>query len=164
MYKIIKSKNFAILLVVTILAGLLLSGSLVAIAQEAGYVDGTLEVRLSEWSLGFDEAVVNRTDLADSTTIGAELSVHVVNEGSFDHNLTIKIETAGGEYYVRTKLLKPGEETTFAVSLPMGEYELYCSLAGHAGQGMEGTLVVQESAETEDMNQDEEEDEGYGGY
>ena len=147
-----------------IFAELLLSGSLAVNAQEAGYIDGTLEVQLNEWTLGFDEAVVNRAKLSDSTTIGAELPIHVVNEGSYEHNLTIKIETAEGEFYVRTKLLKPGEEKTFTVSLPAGEYKLYCSLAGHAGQGMEGTLVIQEGGETEDLNQDKKEDEGYGSY
>lgn len=164
MYKLEKNMSLTLLLGMTILAGLLLSGSLAVRAQEAGYMDGTLEVRLSEWSLGFDEAVINRAELEDSTTIGNELPVHVVNEGSYEHNLTIKIETDGGEYYVRTKLLKPGEETTFVVSLPTGEYELYCSLEGHTQQGMEGALVIGEGAETEEMDQEEEDGGGtYGG-
>jgi hypothetical protein len=162
MYRLTKDGNLSVLLGLTLLTGLLLSGSLAVNGQEAGYMDGRLEVRLNEWTLGFDEAVVNRTELADSTTIGAELPIHVVNGGSYEHNFAIKIETARGEYYVRTKILEPGEETTFAVSLPTGEYELYCSLEGHAEQGMEGTLVIQEGAETEDMGQEEEEeDDGY---
>lgn len=164
MYKLAKNKNLSVLLGITILAGLLLSGSSAVSAQEAGYIDGKLEVRLSEWSLGFNKAVVNKAELADSTTIGDELAIHVVNEGSYEHNLTIEIETGGpisGEtYYVRTKLLKPGEETTFAVSLPVGEYELYCSLEGHSEQGMEGTLVIQEGEEVDEK----EEEENGGGY
>lgn len=146
---------------------LLLGASLAVSAQQAGFRDGTLEVRLSEWSLGFDRAVVSKAELADSTTIGNELPIHVVNEGSFDHNLTLKIETSFDEFYIRSEVLAPGEETTFVVSLPTGEYELFCSIDGHADQGMSGMLVIEEGEEEggifENGEEDEEEENG-GGY
>ena len=165
MVKLKKNKRTYLLFGLVLLTGLLMLGNIAVIAQEAGYVDGKLEVRLREWSLGFDKTVVNRAELTGSTTIGKELPVHVVNNGSYEHNLTIKIETTSGEYFIRTSLLQPGEETSLVVSLPTGEYELYCSLEGHAEQGMEGTLVVQEGDETENMNEEEEGDgEGYGSY
>ncbi len=138
-----------------ILIALLVGSTFPVSAQESGFTDGVLEVRLNEWSLGFDEVRVSKADLTDATNIGNELPIHVVNEGSFGHNLALEVKTDSGEYVVRTKNLQPGEETTLVVSLPAGSYELFCSIDGHAEQGMEGKLIIGEGDGMEDSEDDD---------
>ncbi|HXV34520.1 MAG TPA: cupredoxin domain-containing protein [Gaiellaceae bacterium] len=63
----------------------------------------------------------------------------VVNEGGQTHAL--EIEGPNGE--VETGDLAPGESAELAVDLSEpGEYEVYCPVGGHRGQGMEGTITV----------------------
>jgi uncharacterized cupredoxin-like copper-binding protein len=63
----------------------------------------------------------------------------VVNEGGQTHAL--EIEGPAGE--VETGDLAPGESADLTVDLSEpGEYELYCPVDGHRGQGMEGTITV----------------------
>jgi uncharacterized cupredoxin-like copper-binding protein len=64
---------------------------------------------------------------------------HVVNEGEQVHAL--EIEGPAGE--AETADLAPGESADLTVDLSEpGEYEIYCPVGGHRGQGMEGSITV----------------------
>jgi uncharacterized cupredoxin-like copper-binding protein len=63
----------------------------------------------------------------------------VVNEGEQTHALEVDGPT--GE--VETGDLAPGESADLVVDLSEpGEYEFYCPVGGHRGQGMEGAVTV----------------------
>jgi len=149
-----KNSSQTVIIGMIVLVALLIGSFIYASAQGAGFTNGVLQVRLNEWSLGFDKVTVKKADLQTETAIGSELPIHVVNNGSFGHNFAIKIESNGREYYIRTRNLQPGEETTFVVSLPVGSYELLCSINGHAGRGMEGTLVIGEGENKEEADEE----------
>jgi len=68
---------------------------------------------------------------------GGQLAV--TNAGSQVHNLVID---GGGQ----TADLAAGESETIPVDLAEGDYEVYCSIAGHREAGMEGTIQVAEGA------------------
>ncbi len=87
---------------------------------------------------------------------------HVVNEGEAQHAL--EVEGPGGE--VETAELGPGESADLAVELSEpGEYEIYCPVDGHRGQGMEGAITVGGAGGTttddEPMTTDEDSDYRY---
>ncbi len=86
-----------------------------------------VSVILSEFKISPNRIVVPQ---------GGKLSV--VNNGSQVHNLEIK----GGP---KTKDLKGGESEILDVSgLGLGNYEVICTIPGHADSGMKGTLEVVE--------------------
>ena len=85
----------------------------------------------------------------------------VVNEGEQTHAL--EIEGPAGE--VETDDLAPGESADLAVDLSEpGEYEIYCPVGGHRGQGMEGAITVGGGGgtTTHDEPTTTDEDSGYG--
>ncbi|BAS26398.1 hypothetical protein [Limnochorda pilosa] len=99
---------------------------------QAGYRDGVLEVVLNQWSLGFETIEVP----------AGELTLHVVNGGTLQHNLRVEFERGGQEYEFGTPLLAPGEAHVLMAALPPGEYELYCAVPGHKEAGMMAFLRV----------------------
>lgn len=115
---------------------------------DAGVTDGTVNVVLDEWSLGFEQAQASQ----------GELAFQVRNAGEQQHNLTVE-EAGGGEQYYQTALLNPGEATQFSLDLADDSYDLYCSVPGHREAGLEATLTVGAAQPAEPA----EEEEG-GGY
>ncbi len=103
-----------------------------ALAQGAGVSDGTLNVALEEWSLGFSQA---------SASAGT-LTVRTRNTGTAGHNLAI--EDQAGEVRYESPLLDPGQSRRARVDLSDGTYTLYCGVPGHRDAGMEATLTVGE--------------------
>ena len=77
-------------------------------------------------------------DVERITAPAGELEVTLVEEGRQVHSFVVedvddfKLEVSGGS----------GEDRG-TVELDPGEYEYYCDVPGHRGQGMTGTLVVQ---------------------
>jgi FtsP/CotA-like multicopper oxidase with cupredoxin domain len=70
---------------------------------------------------------------------GQDLAFSVTNDGTMPH--TFAIDT-GGEL-IETPELQPGETQALEVSaLDAGEYQTLCTISGHAGLGMTGTLMV----------------------
>ena len=57
------------------------------------------------------------------------------NDGTVPHNFTL---TGIG----KVPDVQPGETMTTELTLKKGTYEYFCSIAGHAEQGMDGTLNV----------------------
>jgi plastocyanin len=62
------------------------------------------------------------------------------NEGKAPHDLAIR--DAAKLERGRTKLLAPGESAQFAVVLDSGQFDMFCTQAGHESLGMRGILTV----------------------
>ena len=70
---------------------------------------------------------------------GQDLTFSVTNDGTAPH--TFAIDT-GGEL-IETPELQPGETQALEVpALDAGEYQTLCTISGHEGLGMTGTLMV----------------------
>ena len=65
-----------------------------------------------------------------------EIALNVVNFGEDPHDLTID-----GHAQVA---LAPGQAAQLKLTLPAGEYRLYCSLEGHVQLGMTAQLLVKD--------------------
>jgi uncharacterized cupredoxin-like copper-binding protein len=64
-----------------------------------------------------------------------------VKAADLQHDL--KILGADGQTLAQSERLAIGERATFTVDgLPPGSYEFYCTIPGHATQGMRGTLSI----------------------
>jgi hypothetical protein len=113
----------------------------------AGLEEGRLEVVLSEWSLGFEAVVVD----------AGTLPIHVVNEGKTLHNLVVA-EAGTTAEISKTRLLSPGETAELSLEFSKDQYILYCSVPGHAEQGMLASSVV------DTATAQEEPESGGGGY
>jgi plastocyanin len=77
----------------------------------------------------------------DTDTLEAragELTVRMDNPSSVPHN--VSIEGRGVDEEGRT--VGQGGTSTVTAELQPGEYDFYCSVAGHREGGMEGTLTV----------------------
>ena len=80
-------------------------------------------------------------DVDSILTAPGALEVTLVEEGNLEH--TFVVEDADGEP-LDPKLAVNGEpEDTGSFDLTAGEYEFYCDIPGHRGQGMEGTITVE---------------------
>jgi manganese oxidase len=97
------------------------------VGQPAAPADTSFEVSLTEFA-------VEPAELTAPT--GSPLRFSVINDGALGHDLTI--EGVGA-----TPFLNPGDSADLEVmSLAAGTYRLWCTIAGHADAGMEGTLTV----------------------
>jgi plastocyanin len=75
-----------------------------------------------------------------SVTVDAPGTVtfRLTNNGTTDHALEIE----GNGIEEETDTIGPGETAEVTVDLSAGEYEMYCPVDDHRGQGMEGTVTV----------------------
>jgi plastocyanin len=78
------------------------------------------------------------------TTINAtpgDLEITLVEKGSLEH--TLVVEDADGTKVGDTLAVSGSDDTdTGTYPLEAGDYDFYCDIPGHRGQGMEGTIVV----------------------
>ncbi len=91
---------------------------------------------------GTDVATIELTEFAlspASVTVPAGGSLEVANAGTAAHNLSIV-----DSEIVTTDLAAGDTETLDLSSLEPGEYEILCTIPGHADSGMTGTLTVTE--------------------
>ena len=88
---------------------------------------GASEVAMTEYSFDPSDLTVSSGD-----------SVNVVNDGELPHNYTVE------DTDVATEDLEGGGSEELAVDLDPGDYEVVCTIADHAEQGMTGTLTVEE--------------------
>ena len=77
----------------------------------------------------------------DGAATAGDVSVHVMNEGTTTHNLTIR----GAESKITSDLNAGTSEVLELGELEAGEYELYCTIPGHESAGMKTTLTVAEA-------------------
>jgi uncharacterized cupredoxin-like copper-binding protein len=87
---------------------------------------GSTSVELSEFAL-----------TPAALTVPAGGSLEVTNVGSVAHNLAVT-----GTDLVTSDLAAGASETLDLSSLEPGEYEVLCSIPGHADAGMTGTLTI----------------------
>lgn len=66
-----------------------------------------------------------------------DFTVTLQNEGFLQHDFVVD------ELGVGTELVDPGQSGSTVINAPAGEYEYYCTVAGHKESGMVGTLIVQ---------------------
>jgi plastocyanin len=116
----------------------------------AGTGGDVVEVALSEFAL----------EPASFSLEPGSYTFHVVNDGSVVHAL--EVEGPSGE--VETEDLEPGASADLDVDLSEpGEYEIYCPVDGHRGEGMEGTITVGDGGMAPpDETTTEDDDGGYG--
>ena len=67
---------------------------------------------------------------------GKDTTITLVNKGVLEHDLVIE------SLKLSIPLLKPGQEGSIVVNAPAGEYEYWCTVAGHKESGMLGKLIV----------------------
>jgi uncharacterized cupredoxin-like copper-binding protein len=121
---------------------------------EAGGATKTIEIVESEFKLEPSTVTIEEP---------GTYTFHVVNEGGIVHAL--EIEGAGLEE--ETEDIDPGNSADLTVEITEpGEYELYCPVDGHRGQGMEGTLSLGGgtggTTTGEDTTTEDSDDGGYG--
>jgi len=77
---------------------------------------------------------------SSSVDVNKPLNITFVNNGNESHNLSIE------ELDIATPTIKPGEQAALKLGTrPSGTYTIYCSLPGHRGAGMEGTIQIDNS-------------------
>jgi uncharacterized cupredoxin-like copper-binding protein len=117
---------------------------------EEGASGATVEVRLTEYAL--DPAQVSIDEPGTYT-------FRAINDGSVEHAL----EVEGHGVEAETDLIAPGETGEVTVELTeTGEYDLYCPVDGHKGQGMDGAVDVGGTGGGGGATTGEQEDDGYG--
>jgi plastocyanin len=77
-------------------------------------------------------------DPADAT-VSAGDTITAQNDGELPHNYTI--EADGDE--VTSGDVDPGSSGEVTVDVDPGDYDVICTIPGHAEQGMEGTITVE---------------------
>ena len=89
-------------------------------AHEYGFEPGTITIR------------------AKNTEVAVQFEL--TNNGSLPHDLHVR---KGDDELGGTDAIGDGEMASASVSVPPGEYEIYCSIGDHADLGMTGTLKVE---------------------
>jgi plastocyanin len=98
--------------------------------ENAGGGAGAAEVSMTEYA--FDPA---------DATVGQGEALGATNDGELTHNYTIKgvPEEAHGN---TTGDIDPGQRGALGAPEDPGEYDVICTIPGHAEKGMKGTLTV----------------------
>jgi uncharacterized cupredoxin-like copper-binding protein len=78
-------------------------------------------------------------DPSDPTAEAGNVTFNVSNDGETVHDL----EVEGNGVEEVTPSIEAGGSAQLSVDLEPGEYKIYCTIPGHADQGMEGTLTVE---------------------
>jgi plastocyanin len=86
------------------------------------------EIGMSEYAFDPADATVSQGDTITAT-----------NDGEIPHNYTI--EADGDE--VGTEDIDPGSSGDLTVDVDPGDYDVICTIPGHAEQGMTGTITVE---------------------
>jgi plastocyanin len=85
------------------------------------------EVSMTEYAFDPADATVSQGDTITAT-----------NDGEIPHNYTIEADGEEG-----TEDVDPGSSGELTVNVDPGEYEVICTIPGHAEQGMTGTITVE---------------------
>jgi uncharacterized cupredoxin-like copper-binding protein len=78
-------------------------------------------------------------DPSDPSTKAGSVTFEVKNDGTTVHDL----EVEGNGVEESTDPIEAGSSAKLSVDLKPGTYEIYCNIADHRAQGMEGELTVQ---------------------
>jgi plastocyanin len=77
-------------------------------------------------------------DRDDVSTLAGKVQLTLANPSSLEHNIAVK----GHGVDVKGPVVGKGGQSHVNVQLKPGDYEFYCSVAGHEAAGMKGTLHV----------------------
>lgn len=77
--------------------------------------------------------------LSESSLSPGTYTFAVENRGELPHDLTIRGPGVDGQ---ASPMLQGGQAGEVTVTLQEGSYELWCSVGGHRGQGMDETIQV----------------------
>ncbi len=91
---------------------------------------GTADVSIGETEYALDPS--------DPSVDAGSVTVEAVNNGAIPHDLVIE----GNGVDEEVEDLDPGASDSVTVDLKPGTYEIYCSIADHRDEGMDGTLTV----------------------
>jgi outer membrane protein assembly factor BamB len=87
------------------------------------------------------EITVTAVDLAFqpkafSISANTDTKITFVNKGVLAHDFVID------DPKVNSGMVNGGDQTTFTVNVPVGDYKFYCSVEGHAAAGMVGVMTA----------------------
>lgn len=119
-----------------IVAVVFLAMALASGAPAFGQPPAAVDVRLTEWSVGFPRITVK----------GPLVQFNVRNAGKFPHSFRIQWQAGGKTFSAATRVLQKGEKAALVVSLPPGTYKAYCYVRGHEERGMKGQVIVEKAA------------------
>lgn len=98
-------------------------------STESSGAGATIEISETEYALEPSEA----------SAAAGQVTFTVTNDGEIPHNL--EVEGDGVEEVTET--IEAGGSDELTLELEPGTYEIYCSIADHQEQGMEGELTVE---------------------
>lgn len=139
-------------LVALYLVGLAMIAGIVLIANGNGNGGGssssgaatTIKVSLTEFKID-----------GDLMASPGPITLEVTNDGTMEHDLSIE------ELGVTTNSIAPGKTVTLDLgTVDQGDYEVICTIAGHAGSGMTTTLKVMEGMDSSSSSAAAQGDEG----
>lgn len=78
-------------------------------------------------------------DLDQDTLAAGTYEVTVVNQGSATHDLVVERD---GADVAQSDTIRPGDTSTFTVTLEPGTYVFYCSIGNHRAMGMQTEVTV----------------------
>jgi plastocyanin len=97
--------------------------------EEAAGGGGATEVGMTEYAFDPKDVTAAQGDTITAT-----------NNGEIPHNFTIE---DNGKELATTGDVDPGSSGEVAVDVDPGDYQVICTIPGHAEQGMEGTITVE---------------------
>lgn len=100
-------------------------------STEAASSGGTADVSISETEYQLDPS--------DPTAEAGSVTIEAVNDGSIVHDLVIE----GNGVDEEIEDLEPGASDEVTIDLDPGTYAIYCSIADHRADGMDGELTVE---------------------
>jgi uncharacterized cupredoxin-like copper-binding protein len=119
--------------------GMLLAGALVAVTGASTRAQQEQEVALREFAI---------EPSAFTVAVGETVRFDVTNQGAREHNLELKLESAGIDQVLFVTNLQPGQSDMAEVTFSQpGTWELYCPLGQHRDRGMLASVQVQEAPE-----------------
>ena len=75
------------------------------------------------------------------TGASGRLTFTLANRGTLAHNLTV---LDGDRRVAGLRSFPAGEERSFRVRIPAGDYRLVCTVADHEDKGMRGELTIRD--------------------
>ena len=120
-------------LLILLPAALLLAACGGSSGGSGGSVLQTIQISEKEFSLNPSSITVPKA---------GTYAFEVTNDGTITHALTIEGKGDEGKE-VESGDISPGSKKTVKYTFAAGtEYEMYCPIDGHKGQGMAGTITV----------------------
>jgi plastocyanin len=106
--------------------------------EEEAEAGGSAEGGGGALRLSADSGGALRFDKSSLEAPAGQVTIAMENPSTVPHNVSIEGEGVDEE----GETVRQGRTSTVRAELRAGEYDFYCSVAGHREAGMEGTLTV----------------------